>query len=591
MLQKFTLRPGINTQLSATLEEGGFSDGNLVRFPYGVPQPVGGWTRAFATAVVGMARALLGWTTLGGVTYLGIGTDKRLLLLQAGQLIDVTPIRTQLAIAAGQITSTPVSRIVTVIAAGHGCNVGDTIVVVSPVVLGSATLSEYYTVTAVSSSSFAFDSGVVAGKNVVSSTVATTIAALTPIGMADVPPSTGWGSGGWGAGAWGTARVPTLNTGALQLWSLDHWGDEMVGCIRNGGVYTWKPGLGTSAHATLIPGAPTQCGILLVGMPERHLIVFGCNAPGYYDPMLVAWSDVEDYTTWLASDTNSAGTFRLATGTSIVGVLGVSQQQILIWTESSLYVMRFIGLPYVYSIILAEGDHTGLIAQNAAVTAGNGLVFWMGINSFWTYTGAARPMVCAVWDRVFGNLNRAQAGKITAGSNAAFGEVWWFYPSANATENDSLVIYDYINQLWSIGNIGRTAWLDTGVFPNPIAADPNSILFNHETGTDADGAALPASVTTGYTDLASGDEIPFVDQLMPDFSDQAGTVNITVASKEFPNDAVAKVKGPFPMTTGKRYLSPRLRGRQMQVTLASVGTGVFWRLGALRARIAASGRQ
>ena len=589
-LRQLALNPGINRQLSPTLEAGGYSDGNMVRFPYGVPQPIGGWSLFNQTALRGIARALHAWSQLDASIDLAVGTNLRLLLYRGGAVFDITPSRS-LAVAIGGMTTTAGSAAIGLASANHGCAVGDYIEVPAGTMLGGLTLGGEYPVASVPDSGhLTFDAAAPATATA-ANTAALTVTALLSPGFADAQVAGGWGAGAWGGGSWGTPRSMLIAAGAVRLWSLDNWGEELVACARGNGIYNWKPINGTASYATAIPGAPAQVNVILVGMPERHLIAFGSEQGGVFDPMLIQWSDVEDYTTWGATATNSAGSFRLAAGNRIVGVLSVSQE-ILVFTESNVYAMRFVGLPYVYTFLQIEADHTGLIAQNAAVGAGNGNVFWMGFNSFWTYAGAAILLPCLVWDAIFDNLNWAQKDKIVAGSNAGFSEVLWCYPSAGSQENDSVVVYDYKNQTWSIWELGRTAWLDVGVLQYPTAADPVSgLLFSHEVGQDANGQPLPASVTTGFMDISDGDQIMSFDKIVPDFSDQAGTVQVTVDAKKWPDDPVASTKGPFPMDAATRYLSPRMRGRQMALTIASQGAGCFWRLGKLRVRIAPSGRQ
>lgn len=589
MLKTLTLRPGVDKQISPTLDEGGWSDGNLVRFPYGVPQPIGGWQRFSQSLVQGVARALHAWSQLDATRNLAAGTNLRLSLFSGGGLFDLTPARS-LAVPEGRLGTVAGSTLVTIYLLNHGCSVGDIIVMPPGTVADTLVLGGEYAVTAVPNTGAFQITAAAAAQDTVIGGAGLTITALLPSGNADALQANGWGAGPFGSGTWGTPRSATIDSGAVRLWSLDNWGEELIACVRQGGVYDWKPSSGPTVRAAAIPGAPTQVLVALVGMPERHLICFGCNQGGVFDPMLVAWSDVEDYTTWTATANNSAGSFRLAAGNGIVGVLPISQE-ILVFTESNVYAMRFLGLPYVYGFVQVEADHTGLIGQNAAVTAGNGLVFWMGLDSFWTYSGAARPLPCDVWDDVFGNMNRLQAAKITAGSNAAFNEVWWFYPSADSTENDSLVIFNYVNNTWSLGALGRTAWLDLDILPNPTAATATGVIYSHEVGTDADDAPLPASVTSGFMMMSDGDELSFVDQVIPDFSDQAGNVQVTVMAKKYPNDEAFRSKGPFVMAKGTRFLSPRVRGRQLALTFASNGLGAFWRLGAVRTRLAPSGRQ
>lgn len=501
-IQKASFRPGINRQVTATLNEGGWTDGNLVRFRDGLPQPVGGWVKAIQTAFPGVCRAIRAWAALDGTRIAALGTSAALYLFRGGAFVDITP----------------------------------------------ATLAA---------------------------------------GMADVPYGSGWGAGPFGAGAFGVPRGGVVAKGTLRLWSLDTWGEELLACPRNGAIYNWRPAAGYGTKAAAVTGAPDVNKGVFTGMPERHVIAFGSSTGGVQDPLLVRWSDVEDYTSWTASATNSAGSYRLVGGTEIMG-WAAAPQEILVWTDSVLYAMRFQGLPYVYGFF-QQGTACGLLAPNAAAVIA-GTAYWMGRDGFWAYAGQVRPLPCTVWDEVFRNRNTQQDAKITAGVNAGFTEVTWFYPSASSIENDRYVTFDLSTGTWSLGALARTAWADAGAFPRPMAASPVGILYAHETGADADGQPMGAYVQSGFFDLGAGEAFSFVDQVMPDFADHAGPVDITLSAQAAPNGPVSR-KGPFPVLPGTRYLSPRLRGRQVALRIGSSALGAFWRLGALRLRITGDGRR
>lgn len=501
-IERITFRPGINKQATPTLNEGGWSDGNLVRFRDGLPQPIGGWVRTLATPFQGVCRMLHAWATLASARLVALGTSAALYVADGDTLNDITP------------------------------------------------------------------------------------AGLAP-GQASNSYGMGWGSGPWGAGTYGTSRSGLVVTGDLRLWSLDHWGEDLVACIRGGGMYAWAPTGGFGVKAAAIPGAPAVSGSILVGMPERHLIAFGSSAGAAYDPLLVRWSDVEDRTSWIATATNSAGSYRIVGGSEIRAGLA-STQEILIWTDTVLYAMRFQGLPYVYGFFLIATG-CGVIAPGAAVVMG-GVAYWMGMQGFYRYAGQVQPIPCTVWDTVFRDLTPRQQAKIVAGANSGFNEVWWFFPSADAVENDSYVVLNVVTGEWTSGKLSRTAWIDAVRFGFPLACGPDGQLYTHEFGTDADGAGLPAFVESGYVDLAAGQEFMILDQLIPDFRDHAGPVWITLKAQAEPNGPV-KAKGPFAVTPTTRLRSPRLRGRQMAVRIESNTPGAFWRLGALRLRIAPDGRK
>lgn len=500
--ERITFRPGINKQATRTLNEGGWSDGSLIRFMDGLPQPIGGWVRTLAVPFNGACRALHAWVTLAGVKLLALGTSTKLYIAVGDTLYDITP-------------------------------------------AGLAS------------------------------------------GLSDVPIVAGWGSDAWGSGTFGTARSVAAPTETIRLWTLDHWGEELVACVQGGAIYRWAPASGYGTPATVITGSPAYSRCILVGMPERHLIAFGAEAMGVYDPMLVRWSDVENYNVWTATATNSAGSFRIQGGSLIRAALA-GPQEILIWTDTVLYAMRFEGLPFVYGFF-QQGHACGIIAPGAACVL-NSVAYWMGVRGFFRYAGAVQPMPCTVWDAVFYDLNVQQRSKIKAAPNMGFNQVAWHYPSKASLENDSYVAVNVLTGEWTQGKLARTAWIDAEVFGNPLGAAPNGQLYTHEFGTDADGAGLPAFVESGFFDIAAGEEFTFLDKLIPDFADQSGSVAVTLKAQSYPNGPVT-VKGPYMLDTARAQISPRIRGRQVSVRLESNAPGAFWRLGALRLRLAGDGRK
>jgi len=501
-LQKVQFRPGINRQATATLDEGGWTNGNLVRFRDGLPQPIGGWTRMIGTVFPGVCRALRAWATLANDKLVALGTSSALYLLKGGAYYDITP------------------------------------------------------------------AGLAAG-------------------LADVPYLSGFGAGNWNAGTFGTDRGVLVAAGALRLWTLDTWGEELLAVPRDGLLYNWKPSAGPGTVAAVIATAPTANKGVLTGMPERHAILFGSSTGSVQDPLLIRWSDVEDYTTWTATATNSAGSYRIVGGTEIMGWLA-APQEILVWTDSVLYGMRFQGLPYVYGFF-QQGAGCGLLAPGAAAVIA-GTAYWMGRYGFWRYAGQVAPLPCTVWDSVFRNLNAQQVRKVKASVNAGFTEIRWDYPSATSVENDSYVTFDITTSTWSLGLMARTAWVDAGVFANPLATSPDGRLYAHEFGTDADGQPMQPFVQSGEFDIGDGETYSFVDQVIPDFNDQAGLVQITLTAQATPNSPSSQ-KGPFSVLPSKTYISPRLRGRQVAIRIGSSTLGAFWRLGALRLRVSQDGRR
>ena len=502
-LQSLTFRPGINRQVTPTANEGGWSDGSLVRFKDGMAQPIGGWAGLLANLYAGACRRLHAWVTLAGKRLLALGTSSNLYLALDNTLYDITP------------------------------------------------------------------------------------TSFTP-GLVDVPYADGYSAGSYGVGTYGTPRAGVISTGSLTLWSIDHWGEELVALSRGGtAIFNWKPTGGYTTKAAPITGAPNGGNVILTGMPERHLIVFGAEYGGSIDPLLIRWSDVEDYTSFVATATNSAGSFRLVGGSQIMGACA-AQGEILVWTDAVLWAMRFQGLPYVYGFFQL-GEACGLIAPNAA-TVMNGVAYWMGRVGFYSYAGQVKPIACTLWDDVFRNLNQQQQAKVFCASNFSYNEVTWFYPSAASLEVDRYVTLNVVDGTWYGGSMARTAWEDAEVLPYPTAVGAGQI-YSHEFGADADGQPLDAYVESGLVDIASGDQMMVVNQFVPDFRDLAGTVQVTLKGQAWPAATSQRLKGPYAITATTTTITPRMRARQMAVRIESGGKGSFWRFGAPRVRVAQDGKR
>ena len=582
--ERVTFRPGINRQYTPTLNEGGWSDGNLVRFKDGLPQPIGGWVPLLATQFFGVCRRIHQWVNLAGQALVGLGTSQKLYVVSGDTLNDVTPIRTTQALT-NPFYTTAGSTQVQVNAVLHGAVVGDTVIIPSTTVAGLTLLGPYVVTGVFDTGNFYIAAAAPATSTVAGGGGSVTLTYLLNIGAADVGFASGWGAGSWGNGTWGTARTSNVATNAIRIWSLDHWGEELLASPRDGAIYDWKPALGVGTRAAVLPAAPLYSKCILVGMPERHLIAFGAEYLGVYDPMLIRWCDVENYGSWVASATNSAGSIRAVGGSTIMSAVA-GPQEMLVWTDTHLHAFRFQGLPYVYGIFV-QGSGCGLASPGGAIVL-NGVAYWIGLRSFYRYAGQVQALPCTVWDDVFLNLNWQQRFKIVAGANAGFNEISWHYPSAGSVENDSYVSLNVVDGTWSKGALARTAWDDANMSGRPVATGPDATVYSHEFGADANGKPLPAWIESGMADMQNGDTFSMVDQVMPDFRDQSGAAQITLKAQDYPNGAV-KQKGPYPLQPNDNYISARIRGRQIAVRLASSGIGCFWRLGAMRLRVSRDG--
>ena len=413
---------------------------------------------------------------------------------------------------------------------------------------------------------------------------------------------------GWGMQA--TTTIPGEN---LSNWTHDNFGEDLLLNVRNGGIYYWDRTSGTSARAVELSSlsgsasAPSVAKQIMVSDQDRHIIAFGCDSeanPGTQDPLLIRFGSQESLIAWQSLATNTAGELRLSTGSEIVVAIQ-TKQQILIYTDVSLHGMQFLGPPFTFG--LTEISRNVTIASPNAAIAVNDFVFWMGSKEFYVYSGTVARLPCTVLDYVFSDFNRDQIGKVTTGHNSSYGEVWWFYPSGSATENDRYVIYNYQEKVWYFGNLARTAWVDRGINQYPIAASTDNKLYYHEFGQD-DGSTNPASaisanIESSQIDIGDGDKFTFIRRLIPDVTFRDSTnetprANLVVKTRNFPgvtfsetsSDTVSQsASSPIELFTEQVHL--RLRGRSFAFRIESDVTGVMWRLGTPRLDIRPDGRR
>ncbi len=413
---------------------------------------------------------------------------------------------------------------------------------------------------------------------------------------------------GWGMQA--TTTIPGEN---LSNWTHDNFGEDLLLNVRNGGIYYWDRTSGTSARAVELSSlsgsasAPSVAKQIMISDQDRHIIAFGCDSetnPGTQDPLLIRFGSQESLIAWQSLATNTAGELRLSTGSEII-VAVQTKQQILVYTDVSLHGMQFLGPPFTFG--LTEISRNVTIASPNAAVAVNDFVFWMGSKEFYVYSGTVARLPCTVLDYVFSDFNRDQIGKVMAGHNSSYGEVWWFYPSSSATENDRYVIYNYQEKVWYFGNLARTAWVDRGINQYPIAASTDNKLYYHEFGQD-DGSTNPASaisanIESSQIDIGDGDKFTFIRRLIPDVTFRDSTnetprANLVVKTRNFPgvtfsetsSDTVSQsASSPIELFTEQVHL--RLRGRSFAFRIESDVTGVMWRLGTPRLDIRPDGRR
>ena len=438
-------------------------------------------------------------------------------------------------------------------------------------------------------------------------------------GASSANPLVGWGAAGWGAGAWGQGEA---DTEALRVWSQQNFGEDLIFAHRNGAIFYWDASdaggnLNTRAVGlTTLSGAsnvPTVTNNLLVSDISRFVFCFGTNPLGSSakDPMLIRWSDQEDATNWTPDATNQAGSLRLSRGTEIVSAQQ-SRQEVLVWTDSSVYSLQYVGAGSgVWSATLV-GEQTSIASQNSVAYA-NGVSYWMGKDKFYKYDGRVQTLRCDLRKYIFTDFNDLQYVQVFGGSNEAFHEVWWFYCSGSSSSVDRYVIYNYREDIWYYGNMARTAWLDSGLRSFPLAATYNSVLVDHENGIDDNETgtpvAIPAFITSAQFDLEDGHQFALVSRMIPDVSFEGSTgdsptINMTLfplnssgsgrnttASESGVNAGTVVRSASSPVDVYTEQIHTRVRGRQMSLKVDSGTTGVQWQLGSPRLDMRADGRR
>lgn len=504
--------------------------------------------------------------------------------------------------AVPQFTTISGSSSVTVTFANHGLAIGDTMNFPIPTTVGGITIfGTYPAVTVPSSSTFT-----ITGSNTATSSTSAFMNAgnaeiVYDITIGPVTPGTGYGIGGYGSGGYGTGTNPGNQTGTsitASDWTLDNWGEFLLACPKNGGIYYWQP-TGGYQNASLISSGPPFNGGIFVAMPAQILVAWGSTSTQNIgidqDPLVVKWSDQLDFNTWTPSLTNQAGSYHIPTGSKIMGGLQ-GPQVALIWTDLDVWAMQYLGFPLVFGFNKI-GSSCGLVSAHAAAQLG-GIVYWMSKSNFYAITGnGAAPIPCPVWDQVFQDLDMDNIDKCCAAPNTVFNEIWWFYPSRSGGtgQNDSYVKLNVSEGSWDFGKLNRSAWIDQSVVGNPIGTTPDGLIYEHEIGQDADGQAINAIFETGYWRINEGNDYSFVDWVIPDMrfgllnGNQTANLQITFFSQRYPGDTPRQY-GPFNFTQAKKFINLRARGRQIKMRLESNDIGSFWRLGRIATRFAIDGR-
>ena len=606
-------QPGIDKQDTAYSagDQRKYVDSDLVRFHYGKPERWKGWSYLPDPnkTVVGVVRDTHSWIGLDGTRYLALGTDRKLYLYSGSALYDITPIR-ETASLTNPFTTNGTTT-VTVTDANHGAIEGDFVTFDSfSAIDGLDMNNEFevttyvdantYKVTHTSAASGSTSGGGGSGNANYQINIGETASAF----------GYGWGAGTWSTSTWNTPRSSSTVVVDARNWSLDNFGEDLIATVLNGKTFIKDISGAIDARATALSNAPTASRFSLVSTDTRHLMIFGTETtigtPTSQDDLLFRFSDREDATEYTPVATNEAGSLRISDGSRIVGAVK-SSGQILVWTDTSLHGIQFVGTPFTFGL-RQLGANCGLIAQHASIEV-NGRAYWMSDNSFYMYDGVVKKMPCSVQDYVFDDLSYTNRNDIACGINTAFNEIIWYYPSASATAIDRGVAYNYLENTWYTVNLGRTTWLGAYVYEQPIATEYSasltanvstilgltagaSYIYEHESGNNqADGTAISAFLTTGSVEIGDGNELMSVSKLVPDFDNLANTMTATLTLEQYPQSSdTVSTSGTISSTTEK--IDVRGRGRAVKIKYeTNTVNDTAWRLGSTKLQLRPDGRR
>ena len=711
MIKALKFRPGINREVTSYSNEGGYFDGDKIRFRMGFPEKIGGWEKYSPNQYLGSARRLHNWIGLDSSNFLGIGTHLKYYIEEGTTFNDITPIRQ--TTSAGDVTfsASNGSTTITVTDTSHGAVENDFVTFSGAASLGgviTATVlnAEYQIVSILDANTYTITSSVAANSSDTGNGGSSVVGTYqVNVGLDQVIGGTGFGAGTWGGvtngalqttineggtfsnsdttltvtsgtgisnndfilidseilqvtnvatndltvtrgqsgtdadthanGAtvflivgnadsdndyvgWGDAATVSVTT-QIRLWSHDNFGEDLIINIRDGGLFYWDKSLGLASRGVELSATstfsgeksvPTVAKQVLVSDIDRHVIAFGCDGvggsssatqgDGVQDPLLIRFSSQENPVDWFPTATNTAGDLRLGAGSTFVQAVE-TKREILVYTDKSLHSMRFIGPPFTFGISQLASNIT--IMSSASAIATEDVVYWMGIDNFYVHAGQTAQLPCTVKDKIFLDFNLAQRDKVVAGINSEFGEVWWFYPSADSSECDKYVIWNYNEKVWYYGSLTRTAWLDRGIRNFPIAAG-SGYIFNHELGFDDDGSAMTSFVETSPMDMGDGEKFAFIRRVIPDLTftgsvtGSSPNATFTVKARDFPGEdfsqtgtgtATRTATNPVEAFTNK--LDYRIRGRSFAIRLDSSALGCKFKMGTPRVDIREDGRR
>jgi hypothetical protein len=582
-----------------------------------MPEKLGGWTRVSNFTFLGVCRSLWNWVTLAGLNLMGVPTNIKVYIERDGSYFDITPLRVTTTLGANPFTGNGTST-VTVTAAAHGGSTGDYVTFSGATGTYDTTFNAEFTITVVTANSYTISTApttITAGSyggSPVSAAYQLSVSASVEV------PISGWGAGPWGAGTWGNGVSGTV---PLRVYSQNNFGEDLIFAYRGGPIYIWDATNGLATRAVLVsslPSAdvevPSVVNFIFVSDQSRFTFAFGCDDYGSstLSPMLIRWSNQESIISWDLGATSQAGSLQLSHGSEIVTAIQ-ARQEIVVFTDSSLYSLQYQGPPTVWGAQLL-GDNISIQSPNA-VAIGSGIVYWMGIDKFYKYDGRLATLRCDLREYIFSDINQAQNVQVFASTSEGFNEVWWFYCSINSSTIDRYVIYNYGEDIWYYGtDLGRTAWIDSGLRDYPVAATYSNNLVNHEEGIDDNETQTPTAITSTISssqfDIDDGQTFGFIYRVLPDLTFRTSTVGttpqVTLTLIPFQNSGTGandptSTAGTAAATvqrtsvaniqefTGQVFM--RLRGRQMVFQIDCNTLGTQWQLGAPRIDIKPDGRR
>ena len=603
-LSKLNIAPGIDKQNTEYGAEGRWIDSDNVRFHYGLPQKVGGWQKLIADTLIGVIRGIHTWTDLNGVRYTALGTDRKFYVYSEGTAYDVTPLRLEAGLT--NPFTTDGTTTVTVAHTSHGAGQGDFVTFDSfSAIDGLDMNAEFEIITIVNANSYKVTHTGTASGSTSGGGGSGNVKYQISIGTDQSAYGYGWGTDAWNVDAWNTPRSSSTVTLDARNWSFDNFGEDLIATVSKGKTFLWNTSNGTGVRANAISNTPTNSRFNLVSMPDRHVFLFGTETvignSTTQDDLFLRFASQETTNDFVPTATNTAGSFRIQDGSKIVSAVR-SRNAVLVWTDTSLNALQFVGAPFTFSLVQI-GANCGAVGVHSAVDV-NGIAYWMSQNAFYLYDGAVKKIPCSVQDYVFEDFSITQQPETFAGVNSEFNEVTWFYASNTSNQINRSVTYNYLERTWYTSNLARTTWTDYGVYQRPYATKYNttdtpttptvkgvtagaSIFYEHEEGVNDDQSAMTAFITSGDFDIQDGQQILSISRGIPDFKEQVGSATMTMGFKTYPSDTGTTIDRSVNSST--RFFGLRGRGRQTNVKITSNTLDSDWRYGTLRLDIRPDG--